>query len=310
MHISKLVFKFSDIFNHPIRNYRRYPGVYVIRNIVYDTRYGDSKNMLDIYMAPDKKKGKYPVIFNVHGGGFVCGGKKYRSGFARHFANKGWAVVNVGYRLAPKFTYPAATEDCINALNFINGLAEQHDLDLSKIIVTGDSAGGYYASHTVAAISSDTLRDSLNLPEYTGEKIRAFMGFYAPYDLLQCFTKPQALNVTIDLSNCVFGTNFKDLNYREELNFKDEQLNVNKNVNKNWPESLIIEAEKDGFCGNQAKKMAKALTDSGVKNQVYIASRSTDSHCSHLYPFLRSAKKIYEKVDEFVDSIYFEDSTE
>ena len=74
MHQSRAVFKLSDVFNHPLRNYRRFPGVYVIRNIMYDTRFGDSKNMLDIYLSPEKKKGKYPVIFNVHGGGFVGGG--------------------------------------------------------------------------------------------------------------------------------------------------------------------------------------------------------------------------------------------
>lgn len=308
MHQSRAVFKISDVFNHPLRNYRRFPGVYVIRNIMYDTRFGDSKNMLDIYLSPEKKKGKYPVIFNVHGGGFVGGGKKYRSGFARYFADKGWAVINVGYRLAPKFTFPSATEDCINALNFVNGLSEEHDLDLTKIVVTGDSAGGYYAAHTVAAITNDALRQSLNLPRYTGEKIRGFMGFYAPYDLLKCFTTPQLFDVTLDITNCVFGTDFDNLDFRDKLLFSDEQVNVVKNITANWPESFLIEAEKDAFCGNQAIDMGEALTKANIPHEIYIASENTDSHCTHLYPFLRSTKKMYEKVDKFVDRIYFEET--
>lgn len=306
MHRSRAVFKISDVFNHPLRNYKRFPGVYVIRNIMYDTRFGDSKNMLDIYMAPARKKDKYPVIFNVHGGGFVGGGKKYRSGFARYYADRGWAVVNVGYRLAPKFNFPAATEDCINALNFINGLEELHDLDLSKIVITGDSAGAYYAAHTVAAISNPALRESLNLPEYTGEKIRAYMGFYGPYNLMKCFSTPQKFDVTLDITNCVFGTNFQDYNFLDKFPFKDEQVNVVKNINADWPECLLVEAEKDSFCGNQAIDMGKALDEYGIKHQIYIASLSTSNHCTHLYPFLKSTKVLHEKIDGFIDGIYLE----
>ena len=87
MHKSKILFRFSDVINHPLRNYKRYPEV----EGIFDVPYGGepARGYMDIYFSPAKKKESgYPVLFNVHGGGFVAGGKKYRSGIARHFASK------------------------------------------------------------------------------------------------------------------------------------------------------------------------------------------------------------------------------
>ncbi|HQC54764.1 MAG TPA: alpha/beta hydrolase [Clostridia bacterium] len=302
MRKSQVVFKISDVFNHPLRNYKRYPGVYSIKNIIYDTRC-DSKNMLDIYLSPEKKQGKLPVFFNIHGGGYVGGGRRYRSGIAKYFADKGWAAINIGYRLAPKWQFPAATEDCINALNFVNGLAEEYDLDTEKIVIVGDSAGAYYAAHTVAAVFSDELREKLNLPEYTGAKPRALMGFYAPYDLMKTLQMPQPLNTHIDLINCIFGTEMKKEIDLSQMPYEDEVINVLKNVNSNWCETFIIEAERDIFVGKQAEDMGAALEAAGVKHHIYIASEKTAGHCTHLYPFLKSTKALQETIDNFMDGI-------
>lgn len=299
---SQVVFKISDIFNHPVRNYRRYPGVYRIKNIMYDTRCG-SKNMLDIYLSPEKKKGKYPVFINIHGGGFVGGGKHYRSGVTRYVADRGWAAINIGYRLAPKWNFPAATEDSINALNFINGLAEEYDLDTEKIVISGDSAGAYYAAHTIASIFSPELREKLNLPEYTGARPRALMGFYAPYNLMKTLQNPQPFNMHIDLINCIFGTKMDKEIDLSVMPYGDDVINVVKNVNSNWCETFIIEAERDLFIGEQAAEMGAALEAAGVKHHVYIASEKTAGHCTHLYPFLRSTKVLQETVDKFIDGI-------
>ena len=69
MHISRVFFKVSDILNHPLRNAVRYGKTEVVRNL----RYGEGKRRrMDFYFAPDKADGKrLPVLFNVHGGGFV-----------------------------------------------------------------------------------------------------------------------------------------------------------------------------------------------------------------------------------------------
>ena len=75
MHISRAFFKLSDLVNHPLRNYKRYPGVVVERNLRYSMAH-KLDNKFDVYYCPKVKQGPYPVLFNIHGGGFVRGGKQ------------------------------------------------------------------------------------------------------------------------------------------------------------------------------------------------------------------------------------------
>ncbi len=299
MHKSKILFRFSDVINHPLRNYKRYPEV----EGIFDVPYGGepARGYMDIYFSPAKKKESgYPVLFNVHGGGFVAGGKKYRSGIARHFASKGWCVVNADYSLAPEAVYPAALEDCMLALNEVNALAKKYSLDLTKIVVTGDSAGGYYAAQLVAAIFDDGLQRSLGLTEYKGAKPRALLTFCAPFEPVKCLSGPAFGSVAADIADCLFG---KELTPGGRREFEKGEINVTANVNGDWCECFMVEAERDGFCGGQLADMAKALNSAGVPYGYYVASEKRDGHCTHLFPFLAGSGKTLSAVNAFLDRI-------
>jgi acetyl esterase/lipase len=60
----------------------------------------------------------------------------------------GFAVVNVEYRLGKTSLAPAAVEDCLCALHWVGRNAKKYNFDLSKVIVTGGSAGGHLALTT------------------------------------------------------------------------------------------------------------------------------------------------------------------
>jgi acetyl esterase/lipase len=56
----------------------------------------------------------------IHGGGYVIGSAAQDSRLCRRFARRlGVAVAAVDYRLAPKHPYPAALEDCYEALKWL-----------------------------------------------------------------------------------------------------------------------------------------------------------------------------------------------
>ena len=54
----------------------------------------------------------------------------------------GWTVVNVEYRMARVAPAPAAVEDATCALRFVVQRAEDYGIDTTRIVVSGESAGG------------------------------------------------------------------------------------------------------------------------------------------------------------------------
>lgn len=108
-------------------------------DIIYDTK--SEKNKLDLYI-PLEKKEKYPLLVFIHSGGF------FKSDKGRHLSNIlngllfGYAVASINFRLNDETRYPGSREDAINALNF---LAKQKNIDETNIIIWGESYGSYMA---------------------------------------------------------------------------------------------------------------------------------------------------------------------
>ena len=85
-------------------------------------------------------KGMRYVILQLHGGGYY--GKlhnAYRAVAAYyHEITGGFDVLSVDYRVAPEHPYPAAFEDAVSSYRWLL----EHGYKASRIIVSGDSAGG------------------------------------------------------------------------------------------------------------------------------------------------------------------------
>ncbi|MER7516498.1 alpha/beta hydrolase [Streptomyces sp. NPDC126499] len=88
-----------------------------------------------------------PVLMYLHGGGFVLGTLDGVDEVCRAIAARsGWAVLSLEYRLAPENPYPAALDDCFDALAWLRRSAAGLGLDPRTIAVGGDSAGGNLAA--------------------------------------------------------------------------------------------------------------------------------------------------------------------
>jgi acetyl esterase/lipase len=137
---------------------------------------------LDIYL-PDGA-GPFPVIINIHGGGFMVGDKA-NPALGDALLAAGYAVVSVNYRLAAEATYPAQIQDVKAAVRFLRANAAQYKLDPQRFAAFGQSAGGNLAatlgtSCGVAALEGAELGNADQ-----SSCIQAVVDWFGPTDFLQ-----------------------------------------------------------------------------------------------------------------------------
>ena len=109
--------------------------------------------------SPVAAVGPQAALLYFHGGGFVVGGLESHDGLCRLFAAEGgFKVIAVDYRLAPEHLWPAAVDDAMTAVQWIEANAADLGVDAGRIAVGGDSAGGL-----LTAIVTQSLRDKAKL---------------------------------------------------------------------------------------------------------------------------------------------------
>jgi acetyl esterase len=114
-----------------------------------------------IYLSPATAESA-PVIAYIHGGGFMTGTNTETAADLRWFADRGWLVISVEYRLfGPDTpTWDRAPDDVACALVWIAGNAARFGGDPDLIALLGDSAGGNLAINTGFAAAAGKATSS------------------------------------------------------------------------------------------------------------------------------------------------------
>lgn len=86
----------------------------------------------------------------IHGGGYILGSPAMNDReCARYATDLKIVVVSVGYRLAPKFPFPCALNDCFEAWQWLQNNAGDMGVSADHIVISGQSAGGGLAAALV-----------------------------------------------------------------------------------------------------------------------------------------------------------------
>jgi acetyl esterase len=127
-----------------MENALRQPGpeMHAVESRVLAGPYGDLE--VRIYTPTPEP---IAALAYFHGGGMVMGTLSSYDPFSRHLAKAtGATVVSVGYRLAPEYTYPTATEEAYFATEWVAAHASELGTSPDLVGVAGDSAGGSLAA--------------------------------------------------------------------------------------------------------------------------------------------------------------------
>lgn len=220
-----------------------------------DIQYGPDpvENKLDVY-RPKNAQGKIPVIVSVHGGGWVYGDKELYQFYGMTLAQRGFAVVNFTYRLAPEVKFPAPLEDTNNVISWMYENQEEYGLDMEHVFMVGDSAGGHLCG-LYSAICTN--------PEYA-----ANYTFKVPNGFV-----PQAVALNCGAYNPLSEVGVLGGEQDQELmgDFLPEKgsareralVNVTDHVTEKFPPVYLMTCVGD-FCRPQAPLLEAALKKNGV----------------------------------------------
>lgn len=178
----------------------------------FDISYGsDDMQKLDIH----HKKGNQlrPVIFFIHGGGWVMGDKNFTRFVAPTWVNLGYTVVSINYRLAPTNTHPAQMEDCAMALKWVINNIKKYGGDPNKIGITGHSAGAQLAA---LLVTDEKWHKAYKIDI---KKVKCWFPLSGIYDfnLPENYYHPSLK----DYNNAYLGTDEKNKNLASAINYVD-----------------------------------------------------------------------------------------
>lgn len=126
-----------------------------------DIPLSSGRTMKTQIIYPSQFSHNLPVIFYIHGGGWVMGNEITHQHLIYDLALKTpAAVVFPIYTPSPEAQYPQTTQDLFSALQYLQQIAEEYNLNLNNLCVAGDSVGGNMA--TVMALMA---KQSSNTPK-------------------------------------------------------------------------------------------------------------------------------------------------
>ena len=253
-----------------------------------DIRYGETDvNVLDVY-RPKNRVGKLPVIVSVHGGGWVYGNKTVNQFYCMSLAQRGFAVVNFSYRLAPRYKHPTPFIDTDKVFHFVLENAEKYGFDLDNLFAVGDSVGA-----NIVALYCCMCRDD-GYAEKMG--VRPPKGFLPKGLGLNCGLYYMARGKVDVLMDNLADAYFPDGGTEAEF----DDINVEKHLIKDFPPSFIMTANGD-FLAPQAKPFYELLRANGVKAEYhcYGDKENWPTHVFHINIKLPVAQQCNEDECEF-----------
>jgi acetyl esterase/lipase len=225
-----------------------------------DLRYGKDpeRNLLDVY-RPKAEKGKLPVIVIVHGGGWVYGDKDLYQFYGLTHAQRGFAVVNYTYRLAPEVKFPASLEDTNQVIAWMYEHQEQYQFDMEHVFLTGDSAGGHLAGLYAALCTNESYAAQFDFQVPNGFVPQAVVLNCGIYELLRDGKIEREEDQDL-MSNLL----------AEKGSLREQALvNVTDHVTPKFPPAYVMTAVGD-FLAHQAPVLLAKLEEQGIYHESKI----------------------------------------
>ncbi|MCU4414066.1 alpha/beta hydrolase [Acinetobacter sp. WU_MDCI_Axc73] len=265
-----------------------------------DLYYGDLPSQkLDIIYPEILVDKKIPVIFLVHGGGWVAGNKESMLPYAKLLADRGFLVVNVEYTLVPQAAYPQQVLELNQAVGYIVQHQNQLPIDLSRIFFSGDSAGANITSSYIAALNATKMSEQLNLKaSISAQSVRGLVLHSGVYDLKTLYHSSAKAGKIVS-----WGAQSVIAQYSGYSRPTDQQLDLMSAypwITAQFPPVYISATDQDILTQTQTKPFVKKLKNLGVVVSSKIYGKDYAENINHDFNFNMRFKASHEVFDQSI----------
>jgi acetyl esterase/lipase len=234
-----------------------------------------------VWLVPQNSPTDQALLY-LHGGAFMFGLSSLHIEMLAHLANAmNSRVLAVDYRLAPKYSYPAALDDCIAVYRWL--LAEGFAAE--EIAIAGDSAGG-----NLTLTSLLRLRDS-------GDPLPAAAACLSPVADLTGAGR----QMPIDHDPLLHPRMMRKAN-RSYIGQDDARNPLISPIFGDWHglPPLLIHAGEDEILRDDAIRCEKKAKEAGVDVRLEIYPHMW--HVWQLFPELPEAERSLADIGQFLKS--------
>jgi len=234
----------------------------IVPNVTYLTASGYEAK-LDVYRRRDVTTPQPTLVF-YHGGGWIAGTKEASFMSLLPWLEMGWNVINVEYRMARVALAPAAVEDAQCALRYVVGQAKNYNIDVDRIVLSGESAGGHLALAVgmipaSAGFTSICAGGGFTTNDNAVPKVAAIINWYGITDLNDMLAGQNARAYAVQW---VGGAVTRDA--------VAKSVSPLTYVRGDLPPILSIQGDADPIVPySQNVRLRDALTKAGAKNELF-----------------------------------------
>jgi acetyl esterase/lipase len=223
----------------------------------------DGKNLYaDIYLPATKPSGLSAPVLMMHGGGYIHGHRSMPNEWDRWLAERGYTVFDIDYRLAPPPTWNQGAQDAACAMVWIATHAGTYDVDPTRMLVAGQSAGAGLALQVAYGVGDGTVTSSCG-----GEvpQAAAVFALYPPDDFALGWnsnTRALSAQARVFLRAYIGGS-------PQEFPERYHAVSAIYHVRKGLPPTLIASGDHDHLVPYQGHiELVERLDQAGVPNML------------------------------------------
>ena len=246
--------------------------------------FGEDKDQYFLYYEPQNPVSDKIIVW-IHGGGWNAGNPKFFDYVGQNVADQGYRFVSIGYRLSPKNKYPCQIKDVCEGFNSAIEYLNNKNIDTSKIIVSGPSAGAHLSS--IMCYSKKIQEDyGVDMTHVIG-----YVGFGGPYS----FRDDQSLTLKL-LLNQLFTKDYDRRNGEPVALMDQSRIPM-----------LLIQSKHDGLLEYAcAEDFAKRAQELGNQCELYSVTDKKDTHSWYtagLFLESREENKALDKYYSWIESL-------